>query len=520
MQLDNITFNHAQLVAGLNALSVDLTRLTAAALTVTDITFDSREANLQRAFIAFKGSSNDGHDYIADAIKKGCKLVLCEKAPSQELLKVADLSGCSIVNVAHLKQRLANLLGCLFALSADVKITAVTGTNGKTSVASLYAQLALAQTAQSACLGTLGLNIYNAHGGEIALSNTQIGINTTPDIISHYKVLTMLAQQGISEYCLEASSHGIEQQRLAGLPINTAIFTNLTQDHLDYHGTLAAYALAKRGLLTIDSVQHVVLNADDAESQHWRANTPSDVSIAWYGLSASNMPKDASHYLLATELRYTPAGISFVLTSTWGEANIGSPLFGLFNVSNILAALCALLLQGHTFDALIQQIAKVKGVPGRMELFVNDSVNANMIVDYAHTPDALEQALKAARQHTSGKLICIFGCGGNRDKSKRPLMGAAASHFADVVVLTQDNSRNESPADIICDIQTGISDASSVHVELDRKTAIRWAWKNSTKDDLILVAGKGHEDYLEINNRRLPYSEREFVKQLGAEVTA
>ncbi|WP_371196356.1 UDP-N-acetylmuramoyl-L-alanyl-D-glutamate--2,6-diaminopimelate ligase [Glaciecola sp. SC05] len=520
MLLDNIQFNCTQLSNGLKALSLEHAALTAQALTVSDITLDSRNVTIEHAFIAMRGALADGHAYIDDAISRGCKLVLCESIPSENTLEHAKAQDCSILSVTQLKQRLPTLLSQLFTSQHKTNITAVTGTNGKTSVASLYAQLALSSQEQSACLGTLGLNVYTLENHQVTMHNMPVGVNTTPDIVSHYKVLALLQAKGINNYCLEASSHGIEQQRLAGLPISTAIFTNLTQDHLDYHGTLAAYASAKRGLLKVSSLKQVVLNADDPESQQWRDDCAANVSIAWYGKRSENIPANAEHFCLASNLRYTHEGISFLLTSSWGNADLHSPLFGDFNVSNLLAALSARLLQGESFKALTEQIKCVKGVLGRMELFVNDSPHANMIVDYAHTPDALQQALVAARRHTSGKLYCVFGCGGDRDKTKRPLMGKAASDCSDVVVLTQDNTRNESALEIVNDIKAGIHGTGDVHVELDRKSAVRWAWKNSHKGDLILVAGKGHEDYLEINNQRIPYNERAFVQQLSTEAVA
>lgn len=517
MLLDDVHFSQSDLLAGLQTLPVDLAQLGKEALLVTDVTLNSRNAKRHRAFIALRGYTNDGHAYIADAIEKGCKLVLSERQLSPDVMQQALLNKCTVLVVAKLKDLLPTLLSALYKRAMSAKITAVTGTNGKTSVASLFAQLALVRDKKSASLGTLGLNIYTLDKQKVAIENAQLSVNTTPDIVSHYKVLSHLEQHDIDEYCLEASSHGIEQQRLAGLPIETAIFTNLSQDHLDYHQTLAAYAHAKRGLLAFDTLKNVVLNADDPESLQWMQSTPNHVRVAWYGLNATNLPKQAEHYCIATDVRCTESGIDFQLSSSWGKAKLSSPLFGIFNVSNLLAAICARLLQGDTFAALIERTKIVIGVPGRMELFVNNSNKANLIVDYAHTPDALQQALIAARQHTVGKLFCVFGCGGDRDKSKRPLMGAAASQYSDVVVLTQDNSRHELPSDIVHDIRMGIADAANVHVELDRQAAIRWAWEQSSQQDLILLAGKGHEDYLEINDQRLSYSERAFAQQLSAE---
>jgi UDP-N-acetylmuramoyl-L-alanyl-D-glutamate--2,6-diaminopimelate ligase len=545
MLLDSVNFSSQQLQSALQLLGIDCALLSSSALATSDISLDSRESKASTAFVALKGSLADGHDFIKAAIEQDCKLVLCERAPQEALLIQAKKADASIVAIDDLKLKLAQLLRALFLHNVDTAqtvISAVTGTNGKTSVASLYAQLGAQEHASSASLGTLGLNILSAAVSPstrkpeslVSTEHHDLGVNTTPDIITHYKVLRLLAERKVADYCLEASSHGIEQGRLAGLPIDTVIFTNLTQDHLDYHGSMDAYASAKRAILKHASITHIVLNADDAESQNWAQHLPNNAQVAWYGVgltdaASSNIPEGASHYCIASNLSYNANGIAFNLNSSWGSAQVCLPLFGAFNVANTLAALCAQLLHGKDFDALVNKISCLKGVPGRMELFVplnkvsghgtqpSRAQHGNLIVDYAHTPDALTQSLRAAREHTEGTLFCVFGCGGDRDKSKRPMMAAAASRNSDSIVITQDNSRSESPEAIAQDVLKGIDKDKKVHVELDRKQAIRWAYQSSTEHDLILVAGKGHERYLEINHQRLPYDERQFVATLCKE---
>jgi UDP-N-acetylmuramoyl-L-alanyl-D-glutamate--2,6-diaminopimelate ligase len=520
MQLAKLEFSSQQLTSALSSIGVDLALLSAKSLATRNISLDSRSANVQTGFVALKGEVVNGHHYIGDALERGCKLILCEQVPDAATHLLARKQHAKIVVVDELKMRLPCLLQHLYMTQECSGITAVTGTNGKTSVASLYAQLALAFTANSASLGTLGLNIFSSDHTRTDVQHFDVGVNTTPDIILHYKILRMLNNRGIEPYCLEASSHGIFQQRLAGLPIQTAIFTNLTQDHLDYHGSMTEYGAAKRGLLRFASLKHLVLNADDAESQRWQATASDLVNIVWYGLSFEHIPKTASLYCIAKDLRFNHRGIAFRLISSWGDAQLQLPLLGAFNVANLLAALSAHLVQGQSFDALVTQTSSVFGVAGRMELFTCNAGRANIIVDYAHTPDALKQALIAARQHTAGKLYCVFGCGGDRDKSKRAIMGQVASECSDMVVLTQDNSRTESPENIIRDIQAGMLKNAKVHIELERPEAVKWAWQRSRPDDLILLAGKGHEDYLEINHQRLPYDERAFVQRLCAEAVA
>jgi UDP-N-acetylmuramoyl-L-alanyl-D-glutamate--2,6-diaminopimelate ligase len=421
-------------------------------------------------------------------------------------------------------------LKALYLKSAQqTQVTAVTGTNGKTSVAYLYAQLALSTVSASASLGTLGLrkcsktcseNSQHERLEHIHIDSLCDSINTTPDIISQFKVLSLLAEQNILNYCLEASSHGIEQQRLQGMPINCAIFTNLTQDHLDYHGDMATYGAAKRGLLNIDELQYVVVNADDPESSKWQKDADARVKIAWFSIEEKSEINQLEYFAQAKNIQANASGTSFDLYSTWGERRVHLPLLGRFNVANFLAALCAHLMQGRNLNSLLDMTSLIKGVPGRMELFSMLANKGNFIVDYAHTPDALQQALQAARMHTNGQLVCVFGCGGNRDVTKRPLMGQAASQYSDMLVLTQDNSRDEEPELIIKDIQKGLNNSTPIHVELDRKKAIRWAWNHSNKADLILLAGKGHEDYVEIKQQRITYDERAYAQQICAEVAS
>jgi UDP-N-acetylmuramoyl-L-alanyl-D-glutamate--2,6-diaminopimelate ligase len=511
MQLANIRFSSSKLKEALAAINVATDGI--CLHDINNISFDSRQVNAHTIFVAVQGYDLNGHDYIQDAVKRGCKLVLCERLPS------ADKDDFQIIQINHLKTHLPTLLRHLyFSAVHDLKVAAVTGTNGKTSVAYLYAQLALSAATASASLGTLGLNKCRIESERIVIESMSDSINTTPDIISQFKVLSLLAEQAVKYYCLEASSHGIEQKRLEGMPINCAIFTNLTQDHLDYHGDMASYAKAKRGLLALDEVQYVLLNADDPESSNWQQAAPLNAKVVWFSLDETKLPINASYFTLAKNILPSAGGISFDLSSTWGERKVHLPLLGKFNVANFLAALSAHLIQGLALDALLALTKTLKGVPGRMELFSAKVDKGNFIVDYAHTPDALIQALKAARLHTAGQLYCVFGCGGNRDTSKRPLMGLAAEQNSDFVVLTQDNSRDESPENIIKDIQNGMNNTTPVHVELNRKAAIRWAWDQSQQADLILLAGKGHENYVEIKQQRIAYDERAYAEALCAEV--
>jgi UDP-N-acetylmuramoyl-L-alanyl-D-glutamate--2,6-diaminopimelate ligase len=275
-----------------------------------------------------------------------------------------------------------------------------------------------------------------------------------------------------------------------------------------------------------EGLRSVVLNADDDESLNWGAKLPSHLTVCLCSIKAQNEQAlldkfaDCDHhykYCIANTPRFTPNGSAFELESSWGNASISLPMIGFFNIANLLSAMSALLLQGLSFDKLVSAIPMLQGVPGRMEVFESRK-HANIIVDYAHTPDALEQALVASRPHVLGKLTVVFGCGGDRDSNKRSQMGRVAEKWADHVVLTQDNSRSESPENIIADIMLGMQGKSNLAIELERKEAIKTAYLKSDSDDLVLVAGKGHEEYLELNNVRKYYNEREYVKQLTLEL--
>jgi UDP-N-acetylmuramoyl-L-alanyl-D-glutamate--2,6-diaminopimelate ligase len=537
-------------------------------LDVKKLTLDSRQSSHEKIFVAVYGEQTRGHDYLEEAAKSGCRLSLIEtKDPKQDkqvnVITIDNTFTMHTISLLNLKDRLSEI-ATLFYFDDESSVTeasdnkvmpskmpsiaAVTGTNGKTSIASIYAQLNSLMAKKdetSACIGTLGVNLYK-EGIPTTLSKT---INTTPDILSLYAYLADLKKRNCESVAIEASSHGLAQNRLQGLPISTAIFSNLSQDHLDYHHDMASYATAKRGLLNARRLRNVVLNADDHESKAWLTAASPSLQIFWYSMSPLTANKLGCW---AENVQYNTTGVSFTLCANFPHSlqnqYVTCPLIGTFNVANVLAAVTATLVELASvsndedliekFQAICRCLAKISGVPGRMELFVypkNQDQNEkpvstkqisegnecqsspSILVDYAHTPDALKQALLSARVHTKGRLTCIFGCGGNRDKSKRAQMGNIAYKYADHIVLTQDNSRNEAPLQIIKDIKDGIpnnASQQSITVELDRKKAIRKAWQQSANQDMILVAGKGHEDYIEINNQRIAYNERAFVAHL------
>jgi UDP-N-acetylmuramoyl-L-alanyl-D-glutamate--2,6-diaminopimelate ligase len=325
----------------------------------------------------------------------------------------------------------------------------------------------------------------------------------------------MLAHQA-RHVAMEVSSHALDQGRVDGVDFHVAVWTNLTRDHLDYHGDMAAYAQAKQRLFKAPGLRHAVINLDDDYGRELLAAIPAGVQIIGYTLNPNTARHSvpAPEYLLAgSDLQLTDAGLDLHVQSPWGEGRLRAGLLGRFNASNLLAALATLLALGVSFDSAVQRLGRVTTVPGRMERF-GGGRQPLVVVDYAHTPDALEQALRALRGHCHGKLWCLFGCGGERDTGKRPLMGEVAERNADRVVVTDDNPRGEDPIQIVADIMAGMRNPDAAYLRRDRTQAIAFAIAQARPGDIILVAGKGHEDYQLVGTRRIPYSDRLSVMTL------
>jgi UDP-N-acetylmuramoyl-L-alanyl-D-glutamate--2,6-diaminopimelate ligase len=312
------------------------------------------------------------------------------------------------------------------------------------------------------------------------------------------RILAELASKGAKQVALEVSSHSLVQRRVAGLKINTAVFTNLSRDHLDYHGDINAYAAAKSRLFAMQGLEHAVINSDDSVGRVILANL--DQSIRAYSFSLENSDAD----IYCSTIGLSPEGLRASVVTPWGRGEISSPLLGKFNLANLLAVIGAAGAQGYELADILRCIPSLRAVPGRMEL-VDASAQPAVVVDYAHTPDALEKALQALRVHCQGNLWAVFGCGGDRDTGKRAEMGEIAQRCADKVVVTSDNPRTESPQQIIDHILQGTG--REVIVELDRRAAIRQAIFAADKNDVILIAGKGHENYQILGAQRLPFSD-------------
>jgi UDP-N-acetylmuramoyl-L-alanyl-D-glutamate--2,6-diaminopimelate ligase len=431
-------------------------------------------------------------------------------------------SAIPIIGIDNLSEYVSDIAGVFYAEpSAKMCLTAITGTNGKTTCSRLFAELmetlASKRAGTSAFIGTLGYGMvrnadYKAphdsaedtrvHGaprpskkqGEV----TDTGL-TTPDAVAMQRILAELASKGAENIALEVSSHSLVQRRVAGLRINTAVFTNLSRDHLDYHGDLNAYAAAKSRLFAMQGLQHAVINFDDSVGRVILANL--DNSIQAYSFSLDNSDAD----IYCSTIGLSPEGLRASVVTPWGQGQISSPLLGKFNLANLLAVIGAAGAQGYALADILREIPALRAVPGRMEL-VDASAQPAVVVDYAHTPDALEKALQALRVHCQGDLWVVFGCGGDRDTGKRAEMGEIARRCADKLVVTSDNPRTESPQQIIDHILQGTG--RDVIVESDRRAAIRQAIFAADKNDVVLIAGKGHEDYQILGAQRLPFSDQ------------
>lgn len=476
---------------------------------ITDLVLDSRDVAIHKAFVAVKGHDLDGRDFIPQAISLGAKVILAESDTADRHGDVEMREQSIIIHFYQLNQKLSTLAEQFYHSPAEkLDLVAVTGTNGKTSTVQLITQLRYLLGDACASIGTLGTGIFEP---DSALSSSK---NTTPDAIQMQRLIAQFQQAGATQVAIEASSHALVQGRIKSVHTKTAVFTNLTRDHLDYHGSMSEYARAKRLLLGQPGLQYLVVNIDDPESEAWLQRVASDVEVVVCSIEPSNDLNNFPHkYCVATNVSYMFDGCEISIDSSWGKADILIALLGRFNVANFLAALSVQLLHGFSLQQLTAVTTQLTPVAGRMEVF-NNPKGANVVVDFAHTPDALEQTLLACGKHCDGRLVCIFGCGGDRDQGKRSLMGSIAEQHADSIIVTNDNSRSEDPEQICQQILSGCRAPDAAQIELDRKRAIQLALSQTQHNDLILVAGKGHENTQIIGQQTLEYNERAYVKNL------
>lgn len=472
---------------------------TADEVEITHVCLSSLEVIPGALFFAYPGETADGRDFIQDAIKRGAAAIVAE-AFHDDNIDHANHQGVPVIYLQDVQSIIGPVAHAFYHYpSKNMQIIGVTGTNGKTSVAYILAQLFNYWGISAAIIGTLGIG----KPGKLIATGV-----TTPDPISIQRSFVELKQQDCQVVIMEVSSHALIQGRVHGILFDAAIFTNLTQDHLDYHGTMEKYGLAKELFLTQHAVKNAIFNLDDpwCYSLFARYQSP---ALPCFGYSQAAVSPEAD--LIGTELSRdmdSLKGLSFSWQYKTKAAREGqSQLIGQFNLQNILAAATCLLSLGFKEEEILSALPHVQPVPGRLELLQLPG-RPCCVIDYAHTPDALKKALLAVREFTSGKVYCIFGCGGDRDASKRPLMAAIAEQYADEICVTDDNPRNESSGKIVQDILQGFSSCTKVTVISDREEAIRTTLLRAHENDTVLIAGKGHEDYQIINNNKIFFSDR------------
>jgi UDP-N-acetylmuramoyl-L-alanyl-D-glutamate--2,6-diaminopimelate ligase len=491
----------SELLAGIATVAADDDRA------VQGVAQDSRQVQPGYLFLACEGLVQRGHDFIATAVARGAAAIVYEIEAGECAFSSAQVGTVPLVAAVNLSHQAGVIAERFYGYpSQDLFVVGITGTNGKTSCSHFLAQALHRDDRPCGIVGTLGNGLVD---------QLTPGTHTTPDAVTLHRLFAEMRDAGARSVAMEVSSHALDQGRVAGVSFAAAVFTNLSRDHLDYHGDMAAYAATKQALFQAPGLRYAVVNGDDAFGREILADLRFDVTAVSYGLGgavAENIP-----HVHGTVTQLSRSGLTMAVHTPWGEGSLHSPLLGRFNASNLLAVLATLLVNGMALPEALQRLAQVRPVTGRMECFGGDGYGPLVVVDYAHTPDALEQALSALREHCRGQLWCVFGCGGDRDRGKRPLMGAAAARLADHIIITDDNPRTEEPTQISDDIIGGIPDKAAATLIHDRTAAIAAAVKQAGMDDVVLVAGKGHETAQHIGTRKLPFRDQEVVRRCLAE---
>lgn len=461
---------------------------------ITGLSYNSKTIEKGNIFVCLKGEYSDGHDYAQMAVENGAAALFCEKEMPFKLPQVI---------VKSTRHQIADIAAEFYNYpSKKLNLIGVTGTNGKTTVTHLIQRIVEDAKHKCALIGTLGYKL----SGKDSYHDAK---HTTPQAPELQKTLDMILKQSIDYVAMEVSSHALEQNRVGGCDFNGAVFTNLTQDHLDYHITMNNYFEAKAILFKgLKSGGFAVINNDDDYAERLKSVIPQGVKIYTYGIK-----NDAD--IMASEIDFSIHGAKFTCKIHNYEYKVNLQMNGMFSVYNALAALCAGIAMGFDADICIKALEETRSVDGRFEIVNKQPL---VIVDYAHTPDGLENVLKAARELTpnDSNLVCMFGCGGDRDATKRPKMGKIADENADIVVVTSDNPRSEDPQLIISDILAGIKSVNTqkVYVEPDRRTAIKMLKNIAKPNDVVVLAGKGHEDYQILKNETIHFDDREEARKV------
>ena len=460
---------------------------------VTGVANHSENVQPGDLYLALQGAHHHGLDFLSDVVVRGANAVFWEGSEA-----TGYQSTIPMIRVPNLSVNMGFIADKFFDHpSATMDVIAVTGTDGKSSVSHFIAEGLSHAEQQCGLIGTLG---YGCFG------DLQVATHTTPDALTMQRIIYELKQRAINKVVIEASSHGLAQGRLNGLTIDTAVFTNLGRDHLDYHGSLTEYMQAKRKLFEFDSLKTAVINADDAHAEAMIHACHRGVTV----LSYSKKSSAVAAYLLKAE--QCKQGLALRISVLGRVVDIETCLFGEFNIYNLLATMLVLISHGLSIDEASERLRKIHIVDGRMQYFGGNNA-PTVFVDYAHTPQALQQALKASKDYATGDLICVFGCGGERDSGKRLLMGEVASHHANYIIICDDNPRREDAEQICNDILKGVAKTTKHSVIHDRAQAITTAIKTAKPTDVVLVAGKGHERYQLVGTERKPFNDADFIQK-------
>jgi len=458
-------------------------------VSICGVELDSRKVGPGDLFLAMPGDVHDGRQFIEQAVASGAAAVIAE-APVSGFV---DAVSVPLIEVPELQHEAGLIASNFYAHpSHDIHMVGITGTNGKTTSSQLVAQLGRQLNRSCGVIGTLGSSLDDT------VASTA---NTTPDPVSLQRQLASWRDRGVFAVAMEVSSHALVQGRVNGVQFETGVFTNLSQDHLDYHGSMDAYGRAKMSLFATDGLRHAVVNLDDPYAVQVLAVIPDGVQVFTYS-AEGNPAADVTF----EDIQFHDHGVTAKLRTPWGSGLCNSPLRGQFNLSNLAAAISAVSLAGEDLLQILDAVGALQPVAGRMQTIPND-FGLQLVVDYAHTPDALEQVLSALRPHIEGRLLTVFGCGGDRDRSKRSVMGRVACERSNRVFVTSDNPRGEEPDSILREIALGCT--GDFELVVDRAEAIAMAMDEAISGDCVLVAGKGHEDYQILDGERIYFSDEQ-----------
>jgi UDP-N-acetylmuramoyl-L-alanyl-D-glutamate--2,6-diaminopimelate ligase len=461
---------------------------------LADLQLDSRKVCANDVFFALSGDA-DIHLHIKQALKNGASAIVIDSACSEK-----TSAERKIYTIDNLPRKLGEIAADFYGDPSGIcKVIGITGTNGKTTCSHWLAQAWRQVAGEAGVIGTLGCGVIS----EPILQETGL---TTPDVLSNHRLLAAMLKKNVEMVAMEVSSHALDQNRVDGVKFDTAIFTNLSRDHLDYHLDMKTYAAAKKKLFARVELQHAVINADDSFGKELTGQLRgSSVNLLTYALNDKKADLGVERY------EVTGQGVNASIRTPWGRGALQSRYPGGYNLLNVLAVVATLCAHGMRLQTVLDVVAQLQAVPGRTQIISDGSDDILVVVDYAHTPDALQKVLAALREQAQKQLLCVFGCGGNRDRGKRPQMAAVAATESDIVIVTSDNPRDESPDSIIADVIAGFPDGNYKVVE-DRASAIVYAISSAGAGDVVLLAGKGHENYQEINGKKLPFSDVEQAR--------